>query len=420
MGSQRPNKDGRRELQWAAWALQCQAIETLAWSWILQFVVLTPAVLSENIKICPRPKDILRTFPLRDIQHELGGFSIDVKAAHKRVVIHESERGLLGFSHGVQLYFYRVAPFGAIFSAHWWGRIGAFLVRFFHMVIYIKNALWLDVDDFLLSQRMEVLPLTAAYVAILLQLFAVPISWKKCILAKEVTWIGWCFNFSLGITSLDVQKRSKLLRLIQALESQKHIHKRDIERFLGLAMWVTQLFQGMRPLLQHFYADLFSAPVTIYSIDLGSWPNLANHLDDQPRFKSSHQGTGIPIGCLLVSVRHQSVTQKADLATIRLSEKRIWLRTRNPSSNKRVPSKASQRCLRMFRDWISTMSPMRSMFPKPIWPGFSAADACATASTMQMGGFIEHDQQCRWFSENLRYKISSNLVFRCDLKLRKT
>ena len=42
---------------------------------------------------------------------------------------------------------------------------------------------------------------------------------------------------------------------------------------------------------------------------------------------------------------------------------------------------------------------MRSMFPKPVWPGFSAADVCATGSTMQMGGFIEDRQQYFLFSE---------------------
>ena len=104
-----------------------------------------------------------------------------MKAAHKRV-----------------LYFYRVAPFGAIFSAHWCGRIGAFLVRFLHLAIYIKHALWLYVDDFLMSQRMDILPLTAAYIVTLFQLFALPISRKKCILSKEVIWIGWRFNFFYG------------------------------------------------------------------------------------------------------------------------------------------------------------------------------------------------------------------------------
>ena len=195
-----------------------------------------------------------------------------------------------------------------------------------------------------------------------------------------------------------MQKRFKLLKLIQALESQTHIHKRDIERFLGLAMWVTQLFPGMRPLLQYFYADLFSAPASLYSIDPGTWPNLANHLDNNLRFTSTPPGTGIPIGGLLVSVRHQAVTKKSDLAQVRLSEKRIWLRICNPSSNKRRLSTSSQRCLQIFRQWLSILSPLRSMFPKPVWPGFSAADACATGSTMQMGGFVEDHGQYLWFS----------------------
>ena len=95
------------------------------------------------------------------------------------------------------------------------------------------------------------------------------IPWKQNSFAFEIqnytirglkaSLLSWC------CASLDFQKRSKFLRLVQALESQKHIHKRDIERFLGLAMWVTQLFQGMRPLLQYFYADLF-LPLPLFPV----------------------------------------------------------------------------------------------------------------------------------------------------------
>ena len=118
----------------------------------------------------------------------------------------------------------------------------------------------------------------------------------------------------------------------------------------------------------YFYADLFSAPASLYSIDPGSWPNLANHLDNSLRFISTPVGTDIPIGGILVSVRHQSVMNKSDLAKVRLSEKRIWLRIRNPSSNKRSLSKSSLRCLNLFKQWLCQLSPMRSMFPKPVWP----------------------------------------------------
>jgi hypothetical protein len=124
----------------------------------------------------PTSKDVLRTFPLRDNDDELGGLSLDIKAAHKRVVIRESERGLLGFSHAGRLYFYKVAPFGAIFSTHWWGRLGAFLVRLWHLLIYIKHSLWLYVDDFLFSQNWKVLPLSSTFICIFFQLMKLPIS----------------------------------------------------------------------------------------------------------------------------------------------------------------------------------------------------------------------------------------------------
>ena len=75
-------------------------------------LVVDSSICGTNSSCCirehqalPTAKDILRIFPLRDNQHELGGLSIEVKAAHKRVVIHKSERGLLGFSHEGQLYF---------------------------------------------------------------------------------------------------------------------------------------------------------------------------------------------------------------------------------------------------------------------------------------------------------------------------
>ena len=77
----------------------------------------------------PTCKDILRTFPMREFQGDHLGFSLDVKAAHKRIVLHPDEQGLVGFTLNDRLYFYRVTPFGAVFSAHWWARLGGFFAE---------------------------------------------------------------------------------------------------------------------------------------------------------------------------------------------------------------------------------------------------------------------------------------------------
>ncbi len=63
----------------------------------------------------PSAKNVLRCYPLRNNPHDLAGFSLDINSAQKRVVV--KSQGLLGFQLGGSLYFYRVCPFGATFSA---------------------------------------------------------------------------------------------------------------------------------------------------------------------------------------------------------------------------------------------------------------------------------------------------------------
>ena len=85
----------------------------------------------------PSAKDVIRSYPIRETQNDLMGFSLDVKSANKRVVLRESEQGLVGFSMDNRIFFYRVCPFGASFSAAWWSRVGGFLLRVFHRLIWL-------------------------------------------------------------------------------------------------------------------------------------------------------------------------------------------------------------------------------------------------------------------------------------------
>ena len=75
----------------------------------------------------PSAKEVQRCYPLREHSEELGALGLDAKSAHKLCVIKEAHRGLVGFSLNNKLYFYKVCPFGAKFSAHWWGAFGRIL-----------------------------------------------------------------------------------------------------------------------------------------------------------------------------------------------------------------------------------------------------------------------------------------------------
>lgn len=119
-------------------------------------------------------------------------------------------------------------------------------------------------------------------------------------------------------------------------------------------------------------------------------------------FEQQPSHTAIPPNGRLVSVRHQAVSSKQDLAHCRLGDKRIWLRIRDPASSKRKLSVESIKTVRMFDSWLSNLCPFRSMWPKPIWPGLCVADAFAHCVACGIGGIIYSPAgSTHWFSLRL-------------------
>ena len=190
----------------------------------------------------PSIKDVQRCFPLRQNSKTLSCLSLDVKSAHKRIVVRSSEQGLLGFTLDKKLYFYKVCPFGgAVFSASWWGRLSGLLMRLFHQLTYISHAGMIYVDDMFFMQDGCVMPLTASLLSLFCQAIQTPLSWKKCELSSEVKWIGWYINEATGVITLPDDKRVRLLRLMHDLVSHTRASKKQMEQFIGLAMWATSL-----------------------------------------------------------------------------------------------------------------------------------------------------------------------------------
>ena len=93
-------------------------------------------------------------------------FSIDIEAAHKTVRVREQDGGLLGLrtelpGQPARYYSYKVCPFGAVFSALWFARVGAFLVRVLHMLIWIRHMLGMYVDDLIGSTDKQAVHMVA-------------------------------------------------------------------------------------------------------------------------------------------------------------------------------------------------------------------------------------------------------------------
>ena len=350
----------------------------------------------------PTAKDVVRSYPLRRSNKKLSGVSFDVKSAHKQMAVHPKYRGHLCFQFQGQLYYYKVCPFGAVVSAHFWSRLGGCFQRLFHRFCYLPHASFLYVDDLLMFQESQIIGLSASTIAILCMLVQLPISWKKCELGPTIVWIGWEIHIQAGFIALPFPKREKLLDLIHKLSSSSHVSKKTLEKFLGLALWATQLWPAMRTWLHYLYRDLHSIPASQFSVDPGSWEEVCACVSDSLIFLRKPPHSAIPIKGHLIQVRHQPVHTKADLFTCALSDKRLWLRIRDPNSSKRKLSQSSQRILRMYLTWLSDLSPVKSMWPKTQWTGSCVADAYAAGQSCGIGGLIIFPSgQCSWFSLQL-------------------
>ena len=195
---------------------------------------------------------------------------------------------------------------------------------------------------------------------------------------------------------------AKLLDLIQKLLCSSHCSKKSLEQFLGLALWATQLWPAMRTWLHYLYRDLHSIPASQFSVDPGSWESVCHCLSDDPVFVRKPPHSAIPVNGHLIQVRHQAVSTKPYLFKCALSDKRIWLRARDPQSSKRKLAPASTRILKMYSSWLSQLSPVKTMWPKPLWNGLCVADAYAAGDKCGVGGAIIFPSgQCSWFSLQL-------------------
>ena len=136
-------------------------------------------------------------------------------------------------------------------SAHFWSRLGGAYQRLFHRLCYLPHAAFLYVDDLLMIQETSIIGLSAAVIAIICMLARLPISWKKCELGPTIVWIGWEFHITAGFIILPLEKRKKLLELLDKLHASSNTSRKTLEKFLGLALWATQLWPAMRTWLHY-------------------------------------------------------------------------------------------------------------------------------------------------------------------------
>ena len=259
--------------------------------------------LPERVAL-PMASDIRLATHASDHHGAFVGASIDFKAAHKQVKVREADHGLLLFQHNDKLYYYRVCHFGGRFSAYWWQRVGAFLLRQVHHILSLMpHKAWLYVDDLLAALWRPSAMDGLALLIIFMQVINAPISWKKAQCQACITWCGWDVNFDYDTIQLTKGKISKLQEQIAELLSQPKACRKLLERTIGLLVWATSISLHLRPYLAPLYSDLNSPPGSQYAIPAPIWQIFHSSLTDQLQLHTCPVGLYIPTGSKILEYR---------------------------------------------------------------------------------------------------------------------
>ena len=179
--------------------------------------------------------------------------SFDVKGAHKLVLVREDEQGYSCFVLDCVWYCYRSCYFGCKWAAYWFSRVGAWLVRMLHRVIWVKHGMFLFVDDGLEFLPTAVGPLLALHSLMFLCGIGVPLSWGKLRFGQCLVWIGWKFHADTCQASLPADKVTKALEALRPLlHKGNKVERRQVEKVVGFLGWFCGGLSGCVPGWQPF------------------------------------------------------------------------------------------------------------------------------------------------------------------------
>ena len=241
------------------------------------------------------------------------GFSLDVRKAHKRIKVAVEDQGLLLFAILGELFFYKVCHFGGAFSAYWWARVGALLIRLAHRLVYVCHTGFLYVDDFLWKFRKEAAPLLSVLVLALLVGVGCPLSWAKMRLAEVITWIGLTIQFHLGRWVLLEDKLLKVRVFLHQLAScHKHAERKSLEAGTGLLLWVSNIVPVLRPWLAEFFQALVSETGTLVSLGNLQLAELLDSINDTCTVTLSLRSVPVHAGWRLLQVGNRRLASKKE------------------------------------------------------------------------------------------------------------
>jgi hypothetical protein len=179
---------------------------------------------------------------------------MDVKSAHKRILINPSEAGLHHVSFQGKLYRYLTCHFGGAWSAWWWSRLSAAIMRLVHAVLGPGHAGVVYVDDFLLLAPASKIAEVNAITQCVLAAIGCPMSEHKLYIGPSVKFIGFKIHAHRALIGIPEDKKELALGFLNKLRKGDRVCAKEIERGRSRLMWVSWIAKPLRPWLAPFFS----------------------------------------------------------------------------------------------------------------------------------------------------------------------
>ncbi|CAE7502271.1 unnamed protein product [Symbiodinium sp. CCMP2592] len=361
---------------------------------------VTAACQIPNHMLLPRISDVEDCAPSCLGRHPWITVSLDVRKAHRMVMVEHCDQALLAFTFEGRVFTSSTLNFGARASAFWWARVGGALLRLSHAAIWLSHLLWGYVDDFLGGFRGDVAPISASIWILLLLALGVPLSWSKCVWSPECIWIGWSIKLESWICELPPAKISKILdQITDLLAAGDKVKFKTLESLIGRLLWVTGLWTVLRPLLSPLYAALQRLPVSSVGVTPNLWAAIKRNIAEDCVLTRSVGHPSFHKGACVTRAANTFVSSKQDLDTVQFRKRRLWVEVKDPGHPLRVLGDAGRSSLIAWRaifQGTPFMKALRSPIPLKV---IAEADAFAEAEVSGLGGYAMWPSgRTVWFS----------------------
>ena len=206
-------------------------------------------------------------------------------------------------------------------------------------------------------------------------------------------------NISLTV-AVPPQKLTKIIDQIRTIQGSSRLTLRDLQSLVGRLLWLTSAWHYLRPLLIPLYKALHRIPTTMVGMDHTTFQAMITQLDEHLQLRSSltHKHQSLRPGVTPCRVANSHVKTLADVKSLHIKSRRVWLGILDPTSPQRkVDDEASETLQVWLQLLVST--PFSLSMCAPTWIQVQAtADAMASTSMAGLGGAaIFPDGSSVWF-----------------------